>query len=147
MTSLSNLKNYFSPFWVYWLKHTNHFNNSRLRLQPHRDAWIQKNKKALGLVKSLEILDPKSKVNTLYLTITFNSSVFCRVNSSSNESWCFPASIIRLCGKTKMKVSRSWMSGALKILMARVANTSLFKRIRVVSNFCVYSNLLKTANE
>ena len=30
--------------------------------------------------------------------------------------------------------------------MARVASTSLFKRIRVFSNFCVYSNLLKTAN-
>ena len=33
--------------------------------------------------------------------------------------------------------------GCLKILMARVANTSLFKRIRVFSNFCVFSNLLK----
>ena len=30
--------------------------------------------------------------------------------------------------------------------MARVVSTSLFKRIRVFSNFCVYSNLLKTAN-
>ena len=33
--------------------------------------------------------------------------------------------------------------GCFKILMARVANTSLFKRIRVFSNFCVFSNLLK----
>ena len=45
-----------------------------------------KNKKVPGLVKFLEILNPKSNVNTLYLTITINSAVFCRVNSSSNES-------------------------------------------------------------
>ena len=33
--------------------------------------------------------------------------------------------------------------GCFNILMARVANTSLFKRIRVFSNFCVFSNCWK----
>ena len=37
--------------------------------------------------------------------------------------------------------------GCYKILVARVAKTSLFKQIRVFSNFFVLSNLLKTANE
>ena len=35
------------------------------------------------LVTSLdpEVLNPKSKMNALYLIITFNSSMFCKVNS------------------------------------------------------------------
>ena len=36
------------------------------------------------ILKSLKILDPKSKVNTLYL-ITFDSAIVCRVHNSSNE--------------------------------------------------------------
>ena len=42
-----------------------------------------------------------------------------------------------------MKVSRSWMSGALKIAIAGVANTSLLK----LKLFRFYSNLLKMAIE
>ena len=40
--------------------------------------------KVPGLVKSLEILNQKSKVNNFYL-ITFNFSMFCRVDSSSKD--------------------------------------------------------------
>ena len=36
------------------------------------------------ILKSLKILDPKSKVNTWYL-ITFDSAIVCRVHNSSNE--------------------------------------------------------------
>ena len=64
-----------------------------------------KNIKRPGLVKSLDILNPKSKVNTLYL-IAFKSAMFCRINSSSSESWffSFPPSIIRVSGKTKCHI-------------------------------------------
>ena len=84
-----------------------------------------KNMKLPGVVKSPEILNPKSKVNTLYL-ITFKSAMFCGINNSSNKSWYFefPPSIIRVSGKTK--VSCSWVYGALKITMARVPNLCVY---------------------
>ena len=36
---------FFVAFLSLLLRHANHFNNARLRLQTHRDAWIQKIKK------------------------------------------------------------------------------------------------------
>ena len=71
----------------------------------HAQMGEPKNIKRLCLVKSLDILNPKSKTNTLYL-IAFKSVMFCRINTSSSESWyfSFPPSIVRVSGKTKCHV-------------------------------------------
>lgn len=51
----------------------------------HIGGWIRLKQNDSGLVMSPEILNPKSKVNTLYPN-TVESAMFCRANRSCNES-------------------------------------------------------------
>lgn len=65
-------------------------------------------KKRSDLVKSPENLDTKSKVNVvLRILLRLNSPFIVEYTSLPTNHDNFPPSIIRVLGKTEMKVSRS----------------------------------------
>ena len=98
-------------------------------------------------VKSLWILNPKSKVNPMPRKF----AVFCSVTIYATYPDTFPHLIIRVCSKTKMEPSLSWISSALATTTARATKTSLaIKWMRAsFNNFFAFIsvNSLKMANK
>ena len=99
-----------------------------------------KNIKRPGLVKSLDILNPKSKVNTLYL-IAFKSAMFCRIkNSSTNHD-----ALNFLLRSYKFPVKPSVMFMGLGCSKNNDGEGSKFVTIKTNSRFfklfLLYSNL------
>ena len=66
---------------------------------------VNPNWKGADLVRSLWILNPKSKVNPMPSKLP----MFCSVNNFSSLSGYFSHLIIRVCSKTKRELSLSWI--------------------------------------